>query len=453
MKGPLLVLISALVLRLIIFCVNPPPLPEYGDPIRQIGPQGDDVRYDQYAVNFLQGWGLNVAGEAGKQWVDIRRPPGMLFWLAGIYSIFGYDPDIAVIFNIILDSCTALLLVFLAQNFLAYNHALITGLLYALYVPAAVHSSGIILTEPLQTFMLICFCITILKLPSIKSLSNIALLAALTGILLASAAYIKASYIASIAMVWIIVLIWLRGNTIEYKKAAVILLASTTMFVTLVLPQFFWMKRTFGVFTFKPHWGVYAIVNGISKLERKFFNRPDLVPAHLLRFSTIVLRPRDPERSQTGRRLWNAHEEQTHERRQFISEYLRENPVHYLAGLLWRSSLLIPRSAIAWGTDPAPLMRRKHLDFQYIHILVLAGLPSLLSLSAIVFLFFQIKQYWIPLLVIVYIFLPYQLTHASPRYGLPASPYVFLGLVGCLAAMKLWIKERKASENSVSPAT
>ena len=93
---------------------------------------------------------------------DAFRTPAYPLFLAGIYSVFGYKPYLAIIIQIFLSSLTCILVYKMGEVFINKNIGFIGGLLLALDFPTAVYAN-LLLTETLFAFLFLFTIYFILK--------------------------------------------------------------------------------------------------------------------------------------------------------------------------------------------------------------------------------------------------------------------------------------------------
>ena len=93
---------------------------------------------------------------------DAFRTPAYPLFLAGIYSVFGYKPYLAIIIQIFLSSLTCILVYKMGEVFINKNIGFIGGLLLALDFPTAVYAN-LLLTESLFAFLFLFTIYFILK--------------------------------------------------------------------------------------------------------------------------------------------------------------------------------------------------------------------------------------------------------------------------------------------------
>ncbi len=94
---------------------------------------------------------------------DAFRTPVYPLFLAGIYSVFGHKPSVAIIFQLILSSLTCILVYYIGEVFIRRGVGFIAGLLLALDFPTAIYGN-LIMTDMLFTFLFLASIYFILKL-------------------------------------------------------------------------------------------------------------------------------------------------------------------------------------------------------------------------------------------------------------------------------------------------
>jgi 4-amino-4-deoxy-L-arabinose transferase-like glycosyltransferase len=434
-KEALIIFLFALLMRIILLALSPSPFPRYGDIIRANGPQRDQVRYDQMAVNFLKGKGLNISGEQGNEGIDFRRPPGMLLWLSMIYKIFGYSPSMAMIFQIVLDSFTSFLVFLIAKIYISRKGAFFLGLIYGMFPPVA-SISGILLTEAPQTFCWALSIYLILRIPREKKQPIFYCQLIISSMLLGFSALLKASNIFSIMVIISILAVFIMQKKISSRMGLIAIILAMFIFILLLTPQFLWMKKKCGTFAFAASWAEHSAILGVNTVERQLFNNTEAVPEYfqvwfgLDHVLTKGLNDQDKEKLSynDAKKGWIIQKRHSLEKRKFFLNYLKQKPLHYCAGLAYRLQLLLPRSLIAWGENFAPFSNQKYLKIKYIYLSSFTALPLLFSLIGLVSLFFYFKDLWILTISCGYIWAPYILTNAVDRHGFPAYPFFFVAI-------------------------
>ncbi len=114
---------------------------------------GDASGYDKIAVNLLENNGFSTS-ESFPYAPDIFRTPMYPFFLAAFYTIFGYKPYMAILFQLIIGSMTCILTYKIAGIFFNEKIAFLAGLLTAFEYSSILYSNKL-LTDTLFTFLLI----------------------------------------------------------------------------------------------------------------------------------------------------------------------------------------------------------------------------------------------------------------------------------------------------------
>jgi 4-amino-4-deoxy-L-arabinose transferase-like glycosyltransferase len=92
--------------------------------------KSDDYRYDQIAMSMLHGEGFAKDGEP-IAW----RGPGYPFFLAGIYYVFGHNPDAVRVIQCILGALLCVLIYYIASGVFNEKVGVIASIMSAVYIP------------------------------------------------------------------------------------------------------------------------------------------------------------------------------------------------------------------------------------------------------------------------------------------------------------------------------
>jgi len=87
---------------------------------------GDATIYDSLAIGLIEGKGY----EGG---VGSFLPPGLPFFLAAIYYVFGYNPQIACIFQAFFSSFTCIVIYYIGKTVLNKKIGVISATIAAIY--------------------------------------------------------------------------------------------------------------------------------------------------------------------------------------------------------------------------------------------------------------------------------------------------------------------------------
>lgn len=157
-KKIFIIVLIALSLRLIFFVLEAP----WNNQIleEKVLKIGTDQRgYHQLAVNFIK-FHQFVFKEGLPQ--DALRTPGYPLFIAFVYSLFGQNPWIVILTQILIDVISSVLLFIIFNNLFNTRIGLISGLIYALDPHIILHSNTFY-SETLLNFVLIVFLYFISK--------------------------------------------------------------------------------------------------------------------------------------------------------------------------------------------------------------------------------------------------------------------------------------------------
>jgi 4-amino-4-deoxy-L-arabinose transferase-like glycosyltransferase len=117
--------------------------------IPQAPPVADAVDYDTIAINMSTGHGFSLNPDVPTP----KRPPGLPFMLAAVYSVVGHSYTAARTLMALLGALTCLLAFRTAEKLFGERVAAATGWILALY-PVFIAYHGLLLTETPFTFLL-----------------------------------------------------------------------------------------------------------------------------------------------------------------------------------------------------------------------------------------------------------------------------------------------------------
>jgi len=117
--------------------------------IPQAPPIADAVDYDSIAVNMATGHGFSLNPDVPTP----KRPPGLPFILALVYSVFGHSYTAARVLMALLGALTCLLAFRTAEKLFGERVATLAGWILALY-PIFIAHHALLLTETPFTFLL-----------------------------------------------------------------------------------------------------------------------------------------------------------------------------------------------------------------------------------------------------------------------------------------------------------
>lgn len=109
----------------------------------------DDMQYNAIAANILQGKGFSYDGIEP----TAARGPVYPFFLAMIYFIFGFDYNLARLFQAVISAFTCLLIYLIAKR--VFNHGIgIFACTLTAFYPSLIGYTGLLYSETLTAFLL-----------------------------------------------------------------------------------------------------------------------------------------------------------------------------------------------------------------------------------------------------------------------------------------------------------
>ncbi|MCL4458580.1 MAG: glycosyltransferase family 39 protein [Chloroflexi bacterium] len=155
---------DGLILSILIFLIALLPRLAFAIYNYNVAYPGDDDWYRKFAVEMQQGrgmitdWGMYQNHPLGP---FTYGPPGYIYFLAAIYTLFGYSVGIAKPFQSVLDAVTCLLIFLIGDRVFGRSTGLIAALLFAIYSPF-IQMPSHLQSEPLFLFLL--YALTLLAL-------------------------------------------------------------------------------------------------------------------------------------------------------------------------------------------------------------------------------------------------------------------------------------------------
>lgn len=197
----------------------------------------DDYRYDQIAKSILEGEGFAKDGKP-IAW----RGPVYPYFLAGIYKVFGHNPDIARIIQAVISAFLCVLIYIIGKNAFSQAAGLWAAFFTAIYQPFINYlywgGPGYLYTETLSMFLLALAVLAMLAYARQQNLGSKILVA----VAMALAALTKPTILAFIPFlgIWILYL-----KRFSFLKAAADFLIIIFLFFITALP---WTIRNYMVF-------------------------------------------------------------------------------------------------------------------------------------------------------------------------------------------------------------
>ena len=197
-------------------------------------PTGDGLFYHQHARDLMSGNGyVNLDRSPANTWM-----PGWPAFLALLYTLFGFEPRVAMLANAVLSSATAVLVARLGRQLFSARIGAIAGLLYAVW-PGVVYFSATLFNESLFSLLLVA-ALDLWVRAAAAERRRTALFAA-SGLLLGASAWVKAEPLL-LCLPLALHLASLRRGRADFLRHAGLAFALATV---VVLP---WSIRNYVVF-------------------------------------------------------------------------------------------------------------------------------------------------------------------------------------------------------------
>lgn len=258
---------------------------------------GDATAYDSLAIGLIEGKGYG--GGTNSYW-----PPGQSFFLATIYTVFGYNPQIACIFQVFISSLTCIIIYYIGKTVINKKIGIIAGLIAALY-PAFIIFSGSLHTETLFIFLLSLSILYLLKIHEQTSIKNLLIV----GVSLGLATLIRPIIVGFIPFI----LLWMLLSSKERKKNLMRFMAIFVIMMVVVSP---WTIRNYNV-----HHG-FVLVSTNGGVNFWIGNNPDATGRMLEKENQTMLWT-----------IWNMTNDEVERDKLFYEkgfEFIKENPSKFL---------------------------------------------------------------------------------------------------------------------------
>ncbi|MEA1907574.1 MAG: glycosyltransferase family 39 protein [Euryarchaeota archaeon] len=358
----------------------------------------DASAYNTMAIGLISGNGYG--GGISSYW-----PPGQPFFLAAIYTVFGYSPQMACIFQAVISSLTCIVIYYIGKMVFGRKVGAISGLIAALY-PTFIIFCGDLRSETLFIFLSglsVLFLLRTLDDFSARSIS-------IAGVSFGLAMLVRPAIMGLAPLVCI----WIVLSSKDRKKN---LMRSITFCIVLMAVISPWMIRNYNVH----HQFVLVSTNGGVNLW--LGNNADAtgMACNYLKNETMLWT------------IWNTSDDEVEREKLFYEKgflFIRENPIDVLR-------LDIKKFSYLWGF---PLhFFGMHLNDMFINpipkwlFIVLAPLTilpyiALLPLAIIGVVFYQNwnKSTYLLILIIFYYTLIHSVILAETRYHLQIIPYLIV---------------------------
>ena len=355
---------------------------------------GDATIYDGLAIGLIEGKGYGGG-------VGSLIPPGQPFFLATIYSVFGYNTQIACIFQAFISSLTCIIIYYIGKSVLNKKIGIISGFIAAIY-PTFIIYSGQLLTETLFIFLLPLSILYLLKVHEEPSAKNLII----TGVSFGLATLVRPIILGFIPLI----LIWMLLSSKDRKKNLMRFVAIFVIMMVVVSP---WTIRNYNVH----HDFVLVSLNGGCCFWMG--NNPDATGRVLEQGNDAMLWT-----------IWNMTDDEVARDKLFYKkglEFIKENPSKFLV-------LSIKKFAYFWGFI-LPFFTCYLYDYfinpipkgLFMVLAPLTVLPYAIVLPFAIFgiIFYQKrdrKAYLLFLLIFYYILI-HSIILGSARYHLPLVPF------------------------------
>jgi len=198
--------------------------------------KSDDYRYDQIAVGMLEGKGFAKDGQP-IAW----RGPGYPLFLAGIYLVFGHNPDAVRVVQCILGALLCIFLYYIGAHTFNKKTGCIAALVAAVYLPFIkyLYWAGpcFLFSESVFTFLVTLTVLVILRWHAHKNTVNLVLV----GVVSAATALTKPSFLVCMPLLFF----WFLFEQKNIPKAAKDYMLVAAVFILCIMP---WTIRNYAVF-------------------------------------------------------------------------------------------------------------------------------------------------------------------------------------------------------------
>lgn len=358
----------------------------------------DASAYNTMAIGLISGNGYG--GGISSYW-----PPGQPFFLAAIYTVFGYSPQIACIFQAVISSLTCIVIYYIGKTVFGRKVGVIAGLIAAIY-PTFIIFCGDLRSETLFIFLSGLSVLFLLRTPDDFSAKSISI----AGVSFGLAMLVRPAIMGLAPLVCI----WIVLSSKDRKKNLMRSIAFCIVLMAVIPP---WAIRNYNVHN------QFVLVSTNGGVNLWLGNNADAtgMACNYLKNETMLWT------------IWNTSDDEVEREKLFYEKgfaFIRDSPIDVLR-------LDIKKFSYLWGF---PLhFFGMHLNDMFINpipkwlFLVLAPLTilpyiALLPLAIIGVVFYQNwnKSTYLLILIIFYYTLVHSVILAETRYHLQIIPYLII---------------------------
>lgn len=361
---------------------------------------GDATAYDGLAIGLIEGKGYG--GGTSSYW-----PPGQPFFLAAIYTVFGYNPQIACIFQAFISSLTCIIIYYIGKTVINKKVGIISALIAAIY-PTFILYSGMLHTETLFIFLLPLSILYLLKVHEEPSAKNLII----TGVSFGLATLVRPIILGFIPFI----LLWMLLSSKDSKDRKKNLMKFIAIFLIAMVVVSPWTIRNYNVHQ------EFVLVSTNGGVCFWSGNNPDATGRVLEKGNDAMLWT-----------IWNMTDDEVAREKLFYKkgfEFIKENPSKFLVlgakkfAYFW--GFILPFfSCYLYGYFIHPIP-----NWLFMLLAPLTVLPYAVVLPLAIFgiVFYQKcdKKSVLLFLLMFYYVLIHCIILSSTRYHLPLVPFLII---------------------------
>jgi len=232
-------------------------------------PAGDGLHYNNLSTSIVQEGRFAEDGE-----LSARRDPGYVFFLAGVYKIFGFNVEIVYIIQIMMFAMIAVTSYYLGLLLFEQEKlARLASILTAFFYPLAMHA-GIIFTEILFTFLFLLAIYCFVRAFKKDQLSFYLVSAVFFG-----AAALTRSII--LYLPFFLAIVFVLSNLKNWKRAVIAMFVFLLAFSVVVTPWMYRNYKNFETFSISQQSGD-ALFFAVQRLRIPVSELPAVFTANIL---------------------------------------------------------------------------------------------------------------------------------------------------------------------------